>query len=205
MAYLIFFVMGEEAMKRIFKWGVNLSVVAGILFCFISASHAEPYLYQIYNTLYGTSLTSDAQLLDTYGKACSDTGDPCTQDADCTAGTCAPIDDQVFFLETDGYVRATARYAGYSQLFGWYSDLCIGSGSNYTWYPLFNVTDSDYLYRCTVTNTPCIDTNDCPAGQTCQSVSGKDTMSIFSLWVVNPSSDFLMMPPAVRFGTARIF
>jgi hypothetical protein len=161
-------------MKRIFKREVSLGVVVGMLFCFVTLSHAEPYLYQIYNNLYGTGLTSDAQLLATYGKACSDTGDPCTQDADCTAGTCVPIDDQVFFLETDGYLRATARYAGYTQLFGYYSDPCIGSGSNYTWYPLFNVTDSDYLYRCSVTNTPCIDTNDCPAGQTCQSVSGKD-------------------------------
>jgi len=59
-----------------------------------------------------------------YGLACSDTGDPCTQDGDCLTGTCDPIDDE-FWLETNGHVEASARYAGYTQLFGYYTDACV--------------------------------------------------------------------------------
>jgi len=132
----------------------------------------EPRLYNIYNTLYGTALTSDQDLLDTYGKACSDSGDPCTQDADCSSGTCVPIDDQVWLSITDGTacVQAGARYAGYTQLFGYYNNPCVGSSDGRV--PLFNVIDSGYLYKCSNAAIFCIDDDDCPSGGTCNPIGG---------------------------------
>jgi len=104
---------------------------------------AEPRLYEIYNTIYGTSLTSDAQLQSTYG---------------------VPNDEAL--LETSGYVKATARYAGYTHRFGYYTDMCVGINM----IELFNVTAPDgYLYRCSNSSSTCVDDGDCPGG-TCDPI-----------------------------------
>jgi len=105
---------------------VSLLLLLLCAFSIQSAFSQEPPLYQIYNTIYGTSLVSNQDLENTYGLACSDTFDPCTQDGDCLTGTCDPIDDG-FWLETNGYVSASARYAGYTQRFGYYTDACVAS------------------------------------------------------------------------------
>jgi hypothetical protein len=124
---------------------------------------AEPALYQIYNDVYNTSLTSDAQLLSLYGKACGGLGDPCAVDGDCTVGTCDPLDDEVL-LEINGFVTASARYAGYTQVLGYYTGLCTGSGQT----QLFNVTTTGYLGRCSAGSSnpgaECANDTDCPGG-----------------------------------------
>ena len=123
----------------------------------------DPPLYEIYNTIYGTTLASDQEMEDTYGLACSGTCDPCTLDSDCLAGTCDPIDDEIW-IETNGYVVATARFAGYTQSFGYYTDACVGSEQD----ELFNVTTSGYLTECSpASQNPgdeCIEDSDCPDG-----------------------------------------
>jgi hypothetical protein len=62
----------------------------------------DPQLYEIYNTIYDTSLLNNQELTDTYGVA----------------------NDEIW-LETNGWVEARARYAGYDQKFGYYTDLCL--------------------------------------------------------------------------------
>ena len=115
-----------------------------LLICFLTSPvFAEPRLYEIYNTIYGTSLTSDAQLQSTYG---------------------VPNDEAL--LETSGYVKATARYAGYTHRFGYYTDMCVGINM----IELFNVTAPDgYLYRCSNSSSTCVDDGDCPGG-TCDPI-----------------------------------
>ena len=117
--------------------------------------------------MYGTGLGSNAELWDNYGYVCSDTGDPCTvatEATDCPGGTCdRPIDDNVF-EETNGYVMAGVRYAGYTQAFGYYDGLCTGGDP----VELFNVTTTGYLFRCSAESqnpgASCIVDGDCPDG-----------------------------------------
>ena len=142
-------------------------IVFFILACSIclslNSAYAQDSLYVIYNTIYGTALTSNQELDDTYGLACSDTCEPCTQDGDCIAGTCDPIDDEVW-IETNGYVVATARFAGYTQSFGYYTDICVGNDQT----ELFNVTTTGYLTECSPESQnpgdACVEDSDCPDG-----------------------------------------
>ena len=103
----------------------------------------EPPLYQIYNTIYGTDLDSDQELEDIYGL------DDCSDD---------------IWLGASGYVVATARYASYTQLFGYYTDTC--GGNNRT--ELFNVTRDGYLSLCSQGSQNrgdvCVDDGDCIRG-----------------------------------------
>ena len=95
--------------------------------------------------------------------ACSDSCEPCTQDGDWRGRTCDPIDDAVW-IETDGFVVATARFAGYTQSFGYYTDLCVGNDQG----ELFNVTTTGYLTECSPASqnpgVSCIEDSDCPDG-----------------------------------------
>ncbi len=180
----------------------NILIVFIALSCAVCLSldsaSADPLLYQIYNTIYGTALTSDQELEDTYGLACSDTCEPCTQDGDCVSGTCDPIDDAVW-IETDGFVVATARFAGYTQSFGYYTDLCVGSDQG----ELFNVTTTGYLTECSPASqnpgASCIEDSDCPDG-TC-------VAPYSSVFFVGGGSAFLgstMIPRAVPSGSVSL-
>ena len=152
--------------KRIYS---TLFLVGFCLVSFICPASvaAEPALWEIFNTLYSTGLTSNTELWDNYGYVCSDTGDPCTvatEATDCPGGTCNhPIDDNVF-EETNGYVMAGVRYAGYTQSFGYYTVLCTGSDP----IDLFNVTKTGYLFECSAesqnSGASCIEDGDCPDG-----------------------------------------
>jgi hypothetical protein len=77
--------------------------------------------------------------------------------------TCDPIDDELF-IETNGYVIATARFAGYTQSFGYYTDACVGNAQT----ELFNVTTTGYLTECSAGSSnpgaSCIEDSDCPGG-----------------------------------------
>ncbi len=85
----------------------------------------EPPLWEIYNTIYGGSyVTSNQDLEDNYG---------------------VPYDE--VWQETNGYVEASARYAGYTQRFGYYTDIFYGD----TRVELFNVTTTSYLTGYTTT------------------------------------------------------
>ena len=108
--------------KRIYR----VVFLSGLLFTFYThpAHAAEPALYEIYNTLYGTSLGSNLELENNYG---------------------IPYDE--VWKETNGYVEACARYAGYTQRFGYYTDIFYGD----TRTELFNVTTTGYLSGYTTT------------------------------------------------------
>lgn len=123
-------------LKKIFI--VNFLII--FICFFLSSAFAEPPLFEIYNTIYGTDLKSDQELEDTYGVGYDET-----------------------WFETNGHVMASARFAGYTQSFGYYTDMCIDRNQ----VELFNVTTTGYLYRCSGTDTPCIGDDDCPGG-TCK-------------------------------------
>jgi len=80
---------------------------------------AEPQLWEIYNTIYeNTHVGSNQDLTDNYG-----------------------VSYDEMWLFTNGYVIASARFAGYKQRFGYYADDCSGNER----VELFNVTESGYL------------------------------------------------------------
>jgi len=101
-------------------------LLTGFLFgSFIHPAFAEPPLWEIYNTIYGGSyVISNQDLEDTYG---------------------VPYDE--VWQETNGYVEACARYAGYTQRFGYYTDIFTGDIRT----ELFNVTTTGYLSGYTAT------------------------------------------------------
>jgi hypothetical protein len=111
-----------------------------------------------------------------WGYVCSDTGEPCTGDLDCPAGDCdQPIDDETW-LETNGYVEASARFAGYTQVFGYYGDICpacsdTGESCNDDLDCPAGTCDP-VLAKCSDTGLPCTDASDCPTG-TCDSLMGE--------------------------------
>jgi len=115
---------------------------------FIHPAFAEPPLWEIYNTIYGNSYVSSNQdLEDTYG-----------------------VDYDEVWVETNGYVEASARYAGYTQKFGYYTDISVGDNQ----VELMDVTTTGYLYECSDAGGQCIEDSDCPnyPSETCEPVYG---------------------------------
>lgn len=109
-------------MRRIFSSGCDCRALLMVLLLLVLPTRlmAEPYLWQIYNTVYGQHyVSSNQELEDSYGIAYDDT----------------------WRAFSGGYVVASARYADYKQRFGYYTDSCIGNDR----VELFDVTESGYL------------------------------------------------------------
>ncbi len=107
--------------RKVYRNRRYVSLIVGVFLVLVPALSwgTEPPLWEIYNTIYGeTVVHSNQELWDTYA-----------------------VDYDEMWRANNGYVVAMARFAGYKQKFGYYTDGCIGSER----IELFQVTKSGYL------------------------------------------------------------